>query len=175
MDRCLERLRDELSCAVRDLDGVQSQWRPLDRSKAWSIQQIVEHLLLTYASTINTLEARLAKGVPTRKPPTLMQRVAHLFVFRFGYFPSGRQAPEPVQPGVESAARNGQELTGAIDSALKNLDETANRCQQRFGRRRAVTHFVLGPLSMAQWRKFHLVHGRHHLKQISEIKRQHGV
>jgi hypothetical protein len=36
---------------------------------------------------------------------------------------------------------------------------------------------VLGPFSIEQWRKFHLVHGRHHVKQIrqrraeGEIKR----
>jgi hypothetical protein len=29
---------------------------------------------------------------------------------------------------------------------------------------------VLGPLSMQQWRKFHLIHGRHHLKQIARIR-----
>jgi len=27
---------------------------------------------------------------------------------------------------------------------------------------------VLGPLTASQWRKFHWIHGRHHVKQISE-------
>jgi hypothetical protein len=28
----------------------------------------------------------------------------------------------------------------------------------------------LGPLTGAQWRKFHLVHGRHHARQIRQLR-----
>jgi hypothetical protein len=29
---------------------------------------------------------------------------------------------------------------------------------------------ILGPLTGAQWRKFHLVHGRHHVKQVLHLR-----
>jgi hypothetical protein len=28
---------------------------------------------------------------------------------------------------------------------------------------------MLGPLTAGQWRKFHLIHGRHHAKQIRRL------
>jgi hypothetical protein len=31
-----------------------------------------------------------------------------------------------------------------------------------------MDHPFLGPLTASQWRKFHLVHGRHHARQIRE-------
>jgi hypothetical protein len=34
---------------------------------------------------------------------------------------------------------------------------------------------VLGPLSAQQWRRFHQVHGQHHLRQIHAIRAEHGV
>jgi hypothetical protein len=33
-----------------------------------------------------------------------------------------------------------------------------------------LDHPILGPFSIAQWRKFHLVHGLHHVKQIQRLK-----
>ncbi|MGZ7099671.1 MAG: DUF1569 domain-containing protein [Candidatus Angelobacter sp.] len=33
-----------------------------------------------------------------------------------------------------------------------------------------MDHPVLGPLTAAEWRKFHLVHGLHHVKQIRSLR-----
>jgi len=33
-----------------------------------------------------------------------------------------------------------------------------------------MEHPFLGPFSIAQWRKFHLRHGMHHLKQIQRLR-----
>ena len=49
------------------------------------------------------------------------------------------------------------------------MDEAIAQCEQRYGSRAMVLdHPVLGPLTARQWRKFHLAHGRHHVKQIRE-------
>jgi hypothetical protein len=37
---------------------------------------------------------------------------------------------------------------------------------------RVLDHPLLGPFSIWQWRKFHLVHGLHHGKQIRNLARQ---
>jgi len=42
-------------------------------------------------------------------------------------------------------------------------------CERRFGvTTKIMDHPLLGPLTASQWRKFHLVHGRHHAQQIRE-------
>ncbi len=44
------------------------------------------------------------------------------------------------------------------------LDE----CQAKFGNQRLQRHFVFGPLTAEEWRHFHALHGRHHLKLVRE-------
>lgn len=55
------------------------------------------------------------------------------------------------------------------------MDSLCDEAQVTFGNRRAITHEVLGPINMSQWRKFHLLHSCHHVKQIAEIRREHGI
>jgi hypothetical protein len=42
-------------------------------------------------------------------------------------------------------------------------------CEARLGSwRKLLDHPVLGPLTAREWREFHWIHGRHHVKQILE-------
>jgi hypothetical protein len=51
------------------------------------------------------------------------------------------------------------------------MDALLAQCAARFGARsKVLDHPILGPFSIAQWRKFHLVHGRHHVKQIRRLR-----
>jgi hypothetical protein len=52
------------------------------------------------------------------------------------------------------------------------MDAIIAQCEARFGRRvQVLDHPILGPLTAPQWRKLHLVHGRHHQKQVPSGKR----
>jgi hypothetical protein len=51
------------------------------------------------------------------------------------------------------------------------MDDQIAKCEARFGKRtRVLDHPILGPLTGRQWRKFHWVHGQHHLKQIHKLR-----
>jgi hypothetical protein len=53
------------------------------------------------------------------------------------------------------------------------MDEAIAQCESRFGKQnRLLDHPILGPLTGRQWRKFHWVHGHHHLKQIQGLRQQ---
>jgi hypothetical protein len=58
---------------------------------------------------------------------------------------------------------------------LLAMDEGLTRAEEMFGRQRFASHTVLGPLSAEQWTKFHLVHGKHHVKQIQGIRRDYKI
>lgn len=172
----LGQLNHAIAYSLRGLDSSQTQLRPRKRKNRWSIQQIVEHLLLTYSSTEETISARLAKGRPTRANPGLMQRIGQYTVIRLGYFPRGRKSPALVTPPAETAAPlSGEELSQRVREQLLRLHELCNDAEKTFGERRCATHHVLGPLSLAQWRRFHLIHGEHHARQILAIRKEHGV
>jgi len=168
----LEELNSEMARALSGLSASESQARPVHRSNAWSIQQVVEHLLLTYTLSTAAIEERLAKGTPTRKPPTLKHRIVQFFVLELSYFPR-REAPMNVRPVSNPTPRSGPELAAAVTAALSTLDSVLNRAEEMFGDARCMTHGILGPLSSRQWRMFQLVHGRHHIRQIIAIKTQH--
>ena len=169
MHAAILQLQREIGDSLSGLDAAQMQLRPLaDRTK-WSIQQIVEHLLLTYTSTCSVFETRIAKGSPTRAQPSMEQRAGQFLVLNAGHFPKGREAPAGVVPPASSGIVCGAELAGEVTVMLLRFDRIAEEAERLFGRRRAISHQVLGPLSVAQWRRFQLVHGRHHLKQIRAI------
>ena len=137
----------------------------------WNARQIVEHLVLTYKSSGSVLQQRLDKGRPTQARATIKQRIPQFVLLALGIMPSGRLSPASVTP----AAAPGRSLDGAaladlLRSELQRLDELLVQCEKRFGKQQMATHQILGPLSAEQWRRFHVVHARHHLKQVKSIR-----
>jgi len=174
MDRVLQRLDEELALAVQGLNEQETQWTPMPDPAKWTVQQIVEHLLLSYRSTWLVFQKRIEKAAPTQAKPSLRQRFAQTMI-GMGYFPPGRQAPAEVFPTRSDQHRSGDELARKIDEELTRLDAAASEAERLFGNQQFATHFVLGPLSARQWRRFHLVHGLHHVKQIRQIRLEHSM
>ncbi len=170
MHEHLERLETELSVALSGLDARASQRAPRAHPAKWTIQQIVEHLVLTYRSTANLVQKRLEKGTPTQAVPSLAQRVGQFTTMTAGYFPPGRPAPDAVCPGLPASFQTGEELARRVHDEVQSMDEALARAAALFGERRFASHLVLGPLSAQQWSKFHLVHGKHHVRQIRRIR-----
>ena len=156
----LRRCRDGLQLAIRGLTPAQAE---LSVDGKWSIAGIVEHLDLIYTSNIQGLEHRLQKGAPARRSRTMRQNVTRLIVTRLGYFPTGRSSPAGVFP----KGRRFVELSIVIEPHLMLLDQRLKDVARAFGTRTPVlNHPLLGPFSVADWRRFHWVHTRHHLRQI---------
>jgi len=166
MDPILQQLHQEIANAIEGLDSAQTQLVPPLSPDKWSIQQIVQHLCLTYAFTETAFEARLVKGSPTRAIPTIEQRMYQFSLITLGIFPSGREAPDRVAPPRIASPVCGSDLALYAGEHLTRIDKLS---------RRGISHMMLGPLSIHQWRRFHLIHGRHHLKQIRAIRSAHHV
>ena len=176
MNSTLHQLQREIADSLHSLDATQTQLHPPSRPNKWSIQQIIEHLLLTYSSTETAINARLTKRTPTRARPTLARRVFQFAVTRCGYFPTGREAPKIVTPQPIAHPLSGEDLTQAAAEHLARLDLLFTEAEALFGpASQCASHTVLGPLNINQWRKFQLVHGEHHLKQIAAIRKAHNI
>jgi len=83
------------------------------------------------------------------------------------FLPGGRKAPAGTVPkGLEPAS-----VLPAIEQAIKEMDSAISECEGRFGRDvRIANHPVLGPLRAEQWRRFHMAHCRHHMKQVAALR-----
>ena len=175
MHETLERLETKLATVLDGLDERDAQMTLIEHPEKWNIQQIVEHLLLSYRSTVGVLQTRIDKGRATLAKPTLQQWLGQFSLITLGYFPKGWMAPAEVSPTLPSELRSGDDLKRQIHEDLEALDLVASTAQGMFGRRRCASHMAMGPLSAQQWRKFHLVHGEHHIKQIRGIRQDHFV
>jgi uncharacterized protein DUF1569 len=166
LDPHLKRLRSEIDLAVQGLSIEQLRWHT---SGKWSVAEILEHLYLTYTGTSKGLSRVLDSGKASRTVPTLKHRLGTLMVVHCGYFPRGVKSPPVAIPrGLPS-----EKALAEIGEKIADMEGIMARCEGEFGHKtRILDHPMLGPLSVSQWRTFHLIHGLHHVKQIRRLRRQ---
>ena len=141
-----------------------SEWEHGPPGK-WTPAQIVEHLALGLNLSAETFRSRRNHAPMSRRPRTPAETVARLFIFGFRWFPPGRKAPERATPapGVTRAAAEAHFLAGI--EAWDQVDRTL------LPERRAnlfVKHPRMGDLTVEEWMRFHVIHARHHARQIRE-------
>lgn len=164
MDAYLRRLQDGIASATRGMTVEELTRHPEGK---WSTAEVLEHLYLTYTGTIKGFERVEREGKPLGRTPTLRDRARTIVVTELGYMPRGRKAPERTRPQGMPA----EEVVKEIGQRIAAMDELIAQCETRFGRQvRVLDHPILGPLTARQWRKFHWVHGRHHVKQIWRLR-----
>ena len=160
MDSRLDKLKESLQSAVEGMSSEQLSWHPAGK---WCAAELLEHLYLTYTGTIQGFQRVVRKGKPLASRASMEQRMLSFVVVGLGYMPAGRKAPAMVLPKGLPA----DEVRNEIGTKIVAMDAIIAQCEARFGRRvQLLDHPILGPLNATQWRKLHLVHGQHHLKQI---------
>jgi hypothetical protein len=164
MDSRLQELKQALELAVEGMSRDELTWHPTNK---WCAAEILEHLYLTYTGTIKGFEKVLQAGKPLATRASIRQRWRKLVVMGFNYLPSGRKAPEMTKPRGLPADK----VRNVVGEKIAAMDEIIARCESRFGgSTRLLDHPILGPLTARQWRKFHLLHGQHHQKQILGLR-----
>jgi len=165
MDHRLEELQQALESAVEGMSEQQWKWHPTGK---WCAGEVFEHLYLTYTGTIRGFENVLQADNPPATRPSMKHRLRALVVTGFSYLPAGRKAPPLATPrGLAS-----EKVRSEIGMKIAAMDRIITECEDRFGSRtKLLDHPILGPLTGEQWRKFHVVHGRHHEKQILRLRR----
>jgi Protein of unknown function (DUF1569) len=165
MDSCLEELKQAIESAVEGLSSEELSWHPTDK---WCAAEILEHLYLTYTGTIKGFAKVLEAGKPLVTRASLKHRMRTLVVVGLQHMPEGRQAPTNTRP----KGLPGMKVRSELGAKIVEMDAIIAQCEARFGRnRRLLDHLILGPLTAGQWRTFHFVHGRHHVKQLLRLRK----
>jgi hypothetical protein len=119
--------------------------------------------MLSYTATTKGLLRTMDSGELDRSRANVGQHLRRFYVLRIGRFPRGVESPKQTKP--KSGLSN--EPLRPFNDALVAMDAMLTDAEKRFGAKTHVLrHPILGPLTVQQWRRFHEVHGRHHLKQI---------
>jgi hypothetical protein len=162
VDPHLKILQHELAAEVAGLPRERLFWHPAGK---WCTAEILEHLYLTYTGTTKGFSRVLEAQKAATTPATWIQRRNVVVVLGLGYLPSGREAPSFSRPrGLES-----EKVLAGLAEKIGEMDEIITRCVEKLGCGQLLDHPILGPLTGAQWKKFHLIHGRHHMKQIRRL------
>jgi hypothetical protein len=166
VDPRLRRLQKEIESAVAGLTPEQSTSHSPGK---WCVAEILEHLYLTYTGTVKGFQRVAEAGKPLATTQSWAQRGRAFIVVGFGYLPSGREAPPVARPrGMPP-----EKVRAEIGLKIVEMDDIMVRCEESLGaHRKLLDHPILGPLTTSQWRKFHLVHGLHHLKQIRQLSKK---
>jgi len=156
LDRCLGVILDATS-------GVTPETAAKRAGDRWSVVEIVEHLQRAFSGTAKGFERCIEKGTPLATGATLKQTLQAFALINLGYFPEGRMAPKHILPTGALA------LPVVLEGVKKDLlwlDDAAGRTGKVFGSAKVLDHPILGAFTVDQWLRFHLVHTRHHEKQI---------
>jgi Protein of unknown function (DUF1569) len=165
----LARCRAQIEQEVAGLDDASGSVRHEGR---WSIAEIVEHLDRTYTGTTKGLARCLEAGAPRATADSLRRRLARVWVVTLGRFPTGIDAPRHVLPVGELAL---SALLPGVGQHLEEMDAALSHAAARFGTRAVMDHPILGPFTTADWARFHVVHTRHHCRQIAERRLRAGA
>ncbi len=165
MDFWLERALKEIDSATDGITTEQMSWHPAEGK--WSVSEILEHLSITYRTSVIALRRALDAGHPQAGRGSFVQWLSTRVVADLGYFPTGRPAPAfslPKGAPPEQVAREVRENLARMDATLVQVAE-------KFGTAvKVADHPVLGPFTVTEWRKFHYSHTHHHVKQILALR-----
>ncbi len=166
MDRRLDELKDNLEAVVDGMSADELAWHLPSK---WCAAEVLEHLYLTYTGTMKGFDKVLTNGQPLATKASIKHRVLTFIVVGLGYMPEGRESPATARPrGLPQ-----EQVRKEFGPTLVAMDAVIGQCEARFGgEAKLLDHPILGPLSAEQWRTFHLVHGRHHLKQLLRLRKR---
>jgi len=164
MDPRLEKLKEKLESAVEGMSSEQMSWHLPGK---WCAAEVLEHLYLTYTGTIKGFERVIATGKPLATTASMAQRLMSFVVVGLGHMPGGIEAPAVARPRGLPVDHVRKE----IGAKLIAMDAIIAQSEARFGGQvKLLDHPILGPLTALQWRKLHVVHGRHHQKQLLRLR-----
>jgi hypothetical protein len=164
MDFYLQRLQNAIASATEDLSNEALMRHPEGR---WCAAEILEHLYLTYTGTVKGFEKCLQAGKPLARVPAWRDRIRTFVVLGLNHLPEGRKAPKNTMPRGLPV----DQVRAEVAAKIAAMDAIITLAEEKYGSQtRLLDHPILGPLRARDWRKFHWVHGSHHLKQIRRLR-----
>jgi hypothetical protein len=132
----------------------------------WSALHHAAHMTLANELILRNL-ASLSKGAGLLVVFEAAQKPEALAFLAAGRLPRGRaQSPRMVVPPSDIDASRAREWAAQV---ITDLDALIPTLHQQSPTRCFIPHQMLGPLDLAQWLRFGIVHTRHHLTIAREV------
>ncbi len=161
-----ERQRAELKVAVSSLSEAQLNWRP-DNS-AWSILQIVDHLVRSSRSVQKAFETG-AQEPELLIPRLLPQSLRRALIL--GALNRDLTLPVPsieLEPGSNASLPELYSNWEIVSNDIRNFIEPLNGDEKKY------THPAMGPITILQTFELGRVHTAYHTRQIERLRNRSG-
>lgn len=132
--------------------------------RSWSLSQVCEHLALAVQGTVDDPEPGRDGGVAPAWWRELggversKRRLMKHGLMWTGRLPDDVRSPESVLPSQDAEC---EVAVRSLAVAARAFAAKAARPDEAW-----IAHPLLGPMSGAQWRRFHVIHARHHFRIV---------
>lgn len=140
-DRALDRIADEAERLAKAGATI---------GKAWTLAEICEHLALAMEGTRPASEPPAAEPLLKRVKQWVMKHA----VLTRGRLPENAPSPDFVVP---TGRLDNQAAINRLRRAIATFCAHLNQ-----GSANWIPHPILGAMTGRQWRRFHIIHARHH-------------
>jgi len=155
---------------VSPLTMEEAQVQPLPGQDRWSVQQILEHLILTYKLTIDSVSHQLKTGRVLKNRRTMLEFFLRIQTLGTGYMPNGVPSMRTTRPR-DFTPQTGSELVKRFLETVEEMDALLVKSRKKFGIQTVGEHPFYGVMRVDEWRRYHAVHAAHHLSQIKNAVR----
>jgi hypothetical protein len=170
MHPVLKTALEPLAKEIAGLSMEEAQVPPLPGHGRWSAQQIMEHLILTYKLTSETLSKQLKTGKVPRNRRNVLEFVLRVQTLGFGYMPDGVPSMRSVRP-ANFTPEPGEAIVTRFLAAAEEMDKLLVASRKKFGIQACGEHPFFGVMRVDEWRRYHAIHARHHLSQLQNAAR----
>ena len=165
MHPVLKSALDPLAEQVTPLTVEEAQIPPMPGQGRWCAQQIMEHLILSYELTSTSVSRQLKMGRVLKNRRSMLEFLLRVQTIGLGYMPRGVPAIRAVRP-VDYTPESGAAIAERFLAAAEEMDAQLVAARKKFGIQACGEHPLFGVMRVDEWRRYHAVHARHHMKQL---------
>jgi len=170
MHPVLKSALEPLAGRIATLSLEEAQTAPLPGQGRWCVQQIFEHLILTYQLTSNSVSKQLKTGHVPRNRRNLLEFLLRVQTIGLGYMPDGVPSIRAFRPR-EFTPEAGPSIASRFLQTAEEMDLLLVAARKKFGIQACGEHPIFGVMRIDEWRRYHAVHAAHHEKQILNVIR----
>jgi len=170
MHPVLKSALEPLADQIAPLSLEEAQIPPTPGQGRWCAQQILEHLILSYGMTSSELSKQIRSGHVPRNRRNLLEFMLRVQTVGLGHMPEGIPAIRALRP-TDFVPEPGASVAARFLQAAEEMDALLVTCRKTFGIQACGEHPFFGVMRVDEWRRYHAVHARHHLRQLKDAIR----
>ena len=158
----LEPLAEQIAAVSRE----EAQIPPMPGQGRWCAQQVMEHLILTYELTSDSLSHQLKTGRVPKNRRSFLDYWVRMQVVVFGYMPQGVPTIRAFRP-TDYTPEDGPTIAARFLNTAEEMDRLLVEARKKFGIQACGEHPFFGVMRVDEWRRYHVVHANHHRNQLA--------